>query len=228
MAIAKVESVTNSCFINGSPASVGQEINYGTVIETYNIDIGLQESFLSKLIVDSGYLSLSWVKGGESSSIKSFCKVIYQSSGKRPGPNTVLLDPKSEIIAPPRPFTGAGGRHHHPKNPGEVAKIAKARGQVQIKHGGDDYNYTKWESVKVGGSIFDGDIIKVGGVGYCIVVFLDDKSMLKIRESTQFQFMESSSTRTINIAFGSPADVKKDKKKDFTITTPTSVSSIKG
>ena len=228
MAIAKVKSVTNSCFINGSPATIGQEINYGDVIETYNIDIGLQESFKSGELADSGMLKLFWIKTEQPSGIRSFCKVIFKSSGKWAGPDTVLLDPKSEIIAPPRPFTGAGGRHHHPKNPGEVAKIAKARGQVQIKHGGDDYNYTKWESVKVGGSIFDGDIIKVGGVGYCIVVFLDDKSMLKIRESTQFQFMESSSTRTINIAFGSPADVKKDKKKDFTIETPTSVAAVKG
>ena len=227
MAIAKVESVTNSCFIDGSPASVGQEINYGTVIETYNIDIGLEESFLSKLIVDSGYLSLSWVKGRESSSIKSFCKVIYQSSGKSPGPNTVLLDPKSEIIAPPRPFTEADGRHHHSNKLVEIAKVAKARGQVQIKHASDELH--GWMGVKAGNSVFDGDIIKVGGVGFCIVVFLDDKSLLKIRESTQFKFMESSSTRTINIDFGKVlADYKKDKRKGFRIETPVSVMSVKG
>jgi hypothetical protein len=53
--------------------------------------------------------------------------------------------------------------------------------------------------------------------------------MLKIRESSQFQFMETANTRTINIEFGKVlADVKKDKRKDFRIETPVSVASVKG
>ena len=107
----------------------------------------------------------------------------------------------------------------------EVAKVAKARGQVQIKHQAD----VDFSSLKAGQSVFDGDVIKVGGVGFCIIVFLDDKSILKIRESTQFQFIETANTRTINIDFGKVlADVKKDKRKDFRIETPVSVASVKG
>lgn len=107
----------------------------------------------------------------------------------------------------------------------EVAKVAKARGQVQIKHQAD----VDFSSLKAGQSVFDGDVIKVGGVGFCIIVFLDDKSILKIRESSQFQFMETANTRTINIDFGKVlADVKKDKRKDFRIETPVSVASVKG
>ena len=107
----------------------------------------------------------------------------------------------------------------------EVAKVAKARGQVQIKHQAD----VDFSSLKAGQSVFDGDVIKVGGVGFCIIVFLDDKSILKIRESTQFQFMETANTRTINIDFGKVlADVKKDKRKDFRIETPVSVAAVKG
>jgi len=107
----------------------------------------------------------------------------------------------------------------------EVAKVAKARGQVQIKHQED----VDFSSLKAGQSVFDGDVIKVGGVGFCIIVFLDDKSILKIRESTQFQFIETANTRTINIDFGKVlADVKKDKRKDFRIETPVSVASVKG
>ena len=107
----------------------------------------------------------------------------------------------------------------------EVAKVAKARGQVQIKHQAD----VDFSSLKAGQSVFDGDVIKVGEVGFCIIVFLDDKSILKIRESTQFQFMETANTRTINIDFGKVlADVKKDKRKDFRIETPVSVASVKG
>ena len=107
----------------------------------------------------------------------------------------------------------------------EVAKVAKARGQVHIKHQAD----VDFSSLKAGQSVFDGDVIKVGGVGFCIIVFLDDKSILKIRESTQFQFIETANTRTINIDFGKVlADVKKDKRKDFRIETPVSVASVKG
>ena len=107
----------------------------------------------------------------------------------------------------------------------EVAKVAKARGQVQIKHQAD----VDFSSLKAGQSVFDGDVIKVGGVGFCIIVFLDDKSILRIRESSQFQFMETANTRTINIDFGKVlADVKKDKRKDFRIETPVSVASVKG
>ena len=227
MAIAKVKSVTNSCFINGSPATIGQEINYGDVIETYNIDIGLQESFKSGELADSGMLKLYWIKTEQPSGIRSFCKVIFKSSGKWAGPDTVLLDPKSEIIAPPRPFTEADGRHHHPNKLVEIAKVAKARGQVQIKHASDELH--GWISVKTGGSIFVGDIIKVGGVGFCTIVFLDDKSILQITASSQFQFTGSSNTRTIDVDFGKVlADVKKDKRKGFRIETPTSVAGVKG
>ncbi|MDP6157185.1 MAG: FecR family protein, partial [Candidatus Thermoplasmatota archaeon] len=71
--------------------------------------------------------------------------------------------------------------------------------------------------------------VKVGGEGFCIIVFLDDKSLLKIRESSQLQFMETANTRTVNIEFGKIlADVKKDKSKGFRIETPVSVASVKG
>ncbi|MFQ6608484.1 MAG: FecR domain-containing protein [Fidelibacterota bacterium] len=107
----------------------------------------------------------------------------------------------------------------------EVAKVAKAKGQVQIKHQVD----TDFSVLRAGQSVFDGDVVKVGGQGFCVVVFLDDKSVLKIRESSQFQFMETANTRTINIEFGKVlSDVKKEKTKDFRIETPVSVASVKG
>ena len=61
MAIAKVTSVTNSVFLNRSPASSGQMIDYGDVIETYDISKGLQESFLSEEIEDDGYLNINFL-----------------------------------------------------------------------------------------------------------------------------------------------------------------------
>jgi len=107
----------------------------------------------------------------------------------------------------------------------EIAKVAKAQGQVQIQHQED----VDFSSLTSGQSIFDGDVVKVGSQGFCVVVFLDDKSIFKIRESSKFQFMETENTRTINMEFGKVlADVKKEKKKDFRIETPVSVASVKG
>ena len=225
MAIAKVKSVTNSCFIDGNPATKGQMINYGTVIETYDIKKGLVESLESPTIDDDGYLSIEFIEKKEEMSIKPHCKVIFKanSRGLLPTPKTVELDPESKIIASTNYSLPDGDHQHSP----HVATVAKVRGQVQMAHGlADDY----WTTPKEGERIYTGDIIKVGGVGYCIVVFIDDKSMLKITNSSQFQFMGSGSdTRTISIDFGTVlADVKKGKRKDFRITTPSSVAAVKG
>ena len=96
MAIAEVKSVINSCFINGSSAYVGQTIDYGDVIETYNIDIGLEESFKSKLIENDGILTIEFLaekpKKPEQMRIKSHSKVIFKPGGAWAGANTVLLD----------------------------------------------------------------------------------------------------------------------------------------
>ncbi len=107
----------------------------------------------------------------------------------------------------------------------EIARVTKTRGLVQIKR----LTEPTFQDVSVGGSIFSGDAIKVGNPGFCMVIYLDDKSVLKIRESTQFQFIDTENTRTLDIEFGKIlSDVKKDKKKDFRVETPVSVGSVKG
>tara|TARA_Y100001960_G_scaffold219492_1_gene229398 strand:+ start:2953 stop:5247 length:2295 start_codon:yes stop_codon:yes gene_type:complete len=106
-----------------------------------------------------------------------------------------------------------------------IARVTKLRGDVQLKSLGSG-NFT---TTKPGGPIYSGDIINVGKEGFCMVIYLDDKSILKIREDTQFQFMDTENTRTIDINFGKILiDVKKDKKKDFRVETPVSVASVKG
>ena len=106
MAMAKVTDVRNLVFINGSPASNGQMIDYGDVIETYNIDIGLEESFKSKLIENDGILTIEFLaekpKKPEQMRIKPHCKVIFKSSGiGQVGKNTVRLDVGCEVIGKP-------------------------------------------------------------------------------------------------------------------------------
>lgn len=106
-----------------------------------------------------------------------------------------------------------------------IATVTKARGKVQLKRMGE----TSFSDLSAGFSLQSGDVINVGEPGFCMVIFLDDKSILKIRESTQFQFVESENTRTLNIEFGKLlSDVKKERQKDFRIETPVSVASVKG
>ena len=106
-----------------------------------------------------------------------------------------------------------------------IARITKMRGDVQLKSLGS----ATFSGGKPGGAISSGDIISVGKEAFCMIIYLDDKSVLKIREDTQFQFMDTENTRTIDINFGKILiDVKKDKKKDFRVETPVSVASVKG
>lgn len=106
-----------------------------------------------------------------------------------------------------------------------IATVTKARGNVQLKRIGE----TSFSDLSSGFSLQSGDIINVGEPGFCMVIFLDDKSILKIRESTQFQFVESENTRTLNIEFGKIlSDVKIERQKDFRIETSVSVASVKG
>ena len=61
----------------------------------------------------------------------------------------------------------------------------KASGQVFIKPiGGSSYSV----EVKPGQSVSNGDAIRVGEASFAVVIFLDDKSVVKVRENTDFQF----------------------------------------
>jgi len=106
-----------------------------------------------------------------------------------------------------------------------IARITKLRGDVKVKKISD----ATFTSISPGYAVTSGDIMNVGNDSYCMVIFIDDKSILKIREDTQFQFMETKNTRTIDIEFGKILhDVKKDKVKNFRVETPVSVASVKG
>ena len=96
MAIAEVKSVTNSCFINGSAAFTGQTIDYGDLIETYNIDIGLAASVKSDTIDDDGILSLFFPADKSFMKIKSHIKTSFDSKGNEAwaGANLVKISPE--------------------------------------------------------------------------------------------------------------------------------------
>ncbi|MBH31598.1 MAG: hypothetical protein CMG71_06370 [Candidatus Marinimicrobia bacterium] len=106
-----------------------------------------------------------------------------------------------------------------------IARVTKMRGEVKIK----GLTSASFLPAKPGAAISSGDILNVGAESFCMVIYLDDKSVLKIREDTQFQFMDTENTRTVDIEFGKIlSDVKQEKKKDFRVETPVSVASVKG
>ena len=106
-----------------------------------------------------------------------------------------------------------------------IARVTKMRGDIRLKN----LDKATFSPAKPGAPIISGDVINVGKESFCMIIFLDDKSVLKIREDTQFQFIDTENTRTLAIEFGKIlSDVKKDKKKDFRVETPVSVASVKG
>tara|TARA_B100001123_G_C15323836_1_gene1028851 strand:+ start:1520 stop:3661 length:2142 start_codon:yes stop_codon:yes gene_type:complete len=86
------------------------------------------------------------------------------------------------------------------------------------------------EQGRPGAPIKNGDEIKVGEKSFAAVIYLDDRSILKVRENTKFSFMDTRNSRTVDLAHGTLLnDIKKEgRKKDFRIQTPVSVASVKG
>ena len=108
-----------------------------------------------------------------------------------------------------------------------VARVMKSNGEVMVKSiGSPTFN----QPAKPGLAIRNGDAIRVGESGFAVVIFLDDRSVVKVRENTEFQFIETSNTRTLDIDQGTILNnINKDgRTKDFRVETPVSVASVKG
>ena len=108
-----------------------------------------------------------------------------------------------------------------------IGRVMKTNGEVLIKPIGSG---TYSVSVKLGQAISNGDAIRVGEASFAVVIFLDDKSVVKIKENTDFQFVETSNTRSLIIEQGTTLHNvnSKDRKKDYRVETPVSVASVKG
>ena len=108
-----------------------------------------------------------------------------------------------------------------------VARIMKAEGLVYIKRLGMQ---TYAEAAQIGAAINNGDAIKVGEYGFAAVIFLDDRSVVKIKADTQFEFMDTRNTRSLNIEFGTILNKieKENRNKTFRVVSPVSVASVKG
>ena len=108
-----------------------------------------------------------------------------------------------------------------------IGRVMKANGTVLVKPmGAASYSV----QVKPGLAISNGDAIRVGEASFAVVIFLDDKSVVKIRENTDFQFVETSNTRSLIIDQGTTLHNvnKENRKKTYRVETPVSVASVKG
>ena len=108
-----------------------------------------------------------------------------------------------------------------------IARLIKVEGNVFFKRLGME---TFSEKAKPGAAIVNGDQIKIGDEGYAAVIYIDDRSIIKIKANTKFSFMDSPNTRTIDLVHGTLLNkINKERRtKSFRIQTPVSVASVKG
>ena len=112
---------------------------------------------------------------------------------------------------------------------GIIAVTIKAKGDVSHR-AWDSEDYINLLPAK---SLNDGDHIQTGEDGFGAIVYLDDKSMIKIKENTNFDVMGTKSqgriSKRLKINNGTiKASIQKGKEGGFVIETPTSVATVKG
>ena len=110
-----------------------------------------------------------------------------------------------------------------------IAVAAKVRGETELKVPGGDYA----PNLIRGKQINDKDWVRTKDDGYIALMFIDDKTLLKIRENSELEIKAVRSgaglDKSIQMAFGKvKAEISPQLSGVFTIATPTSVASVKG
>jgi len=110
----------------------------------------------------------------------------------------------------------------------KIAVITKVKGMVEIWPVGEkDYS-----NLKPGTILSDGDKIRTGSKGFAAIIFIDDKSTLKLKENSEAvitgQRSAASISKKINMDVGTVRATVTKQNTDFVIQTPTSVASVKG
>ena len=111
----------------------------------------------------------------------------------------------------------------------KVAIAIKIKGDVSVLYKG----LNSEQVLKPGSPLSYQDKIKTGKNGYIALMYLDDKTVVKILGNSDLTISGDRSGNKINksldIKYGKiAANVKPQKGKEFRISTPTSVASVKG
>ena len=111
----------------------------------------------------------------------------------------------------------------------KVAIAIKTKGDVSVIYNG----LNSAQVLKPGSPLSHQDKIKTGKNGFIALMYLDDKTVVKMLGNSDLTIMGDRSGNKINksldIKYGRiAANVKPQKGKEFRISTPTSVASVKG
>ena len=89
-----------------------------------------------------------------------------------------------------------------------------------------------FSSLKAGMILDDGDKVRTGKSGFVAIIFIDDKSTLKVKENSEAVITgkrtKKNISKKINIDGGTIRASITKQNVDFVIQTPTSVASVKG
>lgn len=110
-----------------------------------------------------------------------------------------------------------------------IAVVTKIKGSVEVKSVGK----SGFIPLKKGVVLNDRDFVRTGSNGALIIVYLDDKSMLKVKSNSDLEIRGTRSgaglSKKVDMMAGTlKVNVSKQRKGDFVISTPTSVASVKG
>jgi len=110
-----------------------------------------------------------------------------------------------------------------------IAVTAKLMGGTEHKILGGEYK----PDLKRGMQLNDRDWVRTKSDGYLALMFIDDKSLLKLRENSELKITAVRTStgldKSIQMSFGKvKAEISPQSSGEFTITTPTSVASVKG
>ena len=110
----------------------------------------------------------------------------------------------------------------------KIAVTTKVKGLVEIMSIGKD----NFANLKPGTILSDGDKIRTGSSGFTAIIFIDDKSTLKLKENSEAVITGQRSARSIakkiNMDVGTVRATVNKQNSNFVIQTPTSVASVKG
>ena len=110
----------------------------------------------------------------------------------------------------------------------QIAVTTKVKGLVEIMSVGKK----DFSDLKAGTILSDGDKIRTGSSGFVAIIFIDDKSTLKLKGNSEAvitgQRTAASISKKINMDSGTVRATVNKQNTDFVIQTPTSVASVKG
>ena len=111
-----------------------------------------------------------------------------------------------------------------------VAVVTKVKGNVEVRHGDSGASFNV---AKAGELLKDEDFVRTGASAFAVLIYLDDKSMVKLKGNTNLSIhgkrVGKGLEKNLGLTGGTvKAVVSKQRRGEFKITSPTSVASVKG